>query len=252
MEQINPPQYTNSIVAFLDILGFKNTINTKAFDQIRDIFLTIAPLKEAEIPLKRAAGESDNVLLQYNESLEKAKVHVMSDSLVVSVPNEYPEALAVVIDICTIVQETLYSMDEPIFLRGAIAEGDFYNDENMTFGKALVEAYWAEEHYAKYPRIIVSDALLEGKCVSVASQEVLLRDEEDGYCYLNTLEKYLGIGFADAVLILEKYQKMKDYIDQELKGYKDPSIREKYIWLRKELARIAKKKGIEDVKLFRF
>ena len=63
MEQINPPQYTNSIVAFLDILGFKNTINTKAFDQIRDIFLTIAPLKEVAIPLKRAAEESDNVYL---------------------------------------------------------------------------------------------------------------------------------------------------------------------------------------------
>lgn len=35
--------YSKCIVAFLDILGFKNMINTKAFEEIREIFSNVIP-----------------------------------------------------------------------------------------------------------------------------------------------------------------------------------------------------------------
>lgn len=45
-------------------------------------------------------------------------MHVMSDSIVIAAPVGAPEALTVVIDICNVIQEQLYSLDTPIFLRG--------------------------------------------------------------------------------------------------------------------------------------
>ena len=37
----NMEMYSKCIVAFLDILGFKNMINTKAFEEIREIFANL-------------------------------------------------------------------------------------------------------------------------------------------------------------------------------------------------------------------
>ena len=74
----------------------------------------------------RATDGDDDILGRYNEALSETKVHVMSDSIIIATPWGHPEALAVVIDICDVIQEQLYSLDMPVFLRGAIAEGDFY------------------------------------------------------------------------------------------------------------------------------
>lgn len=242
--------YKQYIVAFLDILGFKNIINTKAFDEIKDIFLSIIPENELMMALGRAVDDTDESLLRYNEVLSETKVHVMSDSIVIAAPLGIPEALAVVIDICDVIQEQLYDLDSPVFLRGAIAEGDFYLDENLIFGKGLVDAYIAQENYAVYPRIIVSDDIIEGKITSVVGQETLPKDD-DGYCYINTMERYFDCESSNQLESSEKYGKIKKYVDAQLSGYADSRVREKYIWLRKELRRIEKKlAGKEGIVFF--
>lgn len=240
--------YNKCIVAFLDILGFKKIINTKTFDVIRDIFLSIIPENEIVLALGRAAGDTDDDLNRYNDVLSKTKMHVMSDSIVIAAPCGYPEALAVVVDICNVIQEQLYMLDPPVFLRGAIAEGDFYLDNNLIFGKALVDAYIAQENYAVYPRIIVSDYLIAGKCSSVDERRMLSKDD-DGYCHINTLEQYFGCETRSQLLDNEKYNKIKKCVDEELGGYSDRRIREKYIWLRKELERIEKKLALNEGKV---
>lgn len=241
--------YNLCIVAFLDILGFKNMINTKAFDEIKDIFLSIIPENELMMALGRAAGNGDDDLTRYNEILSKTKVHVMSDSIVIAAPCGAPEALAVVIDICDSIQEQLYALEPPVFLRGAIAEGDFYLDENLIFGKALVDAYIAQENYAVYPRIIVSDDLIVEKRISVDEQKFLPKDD-DGYCYINTLERYFACETVSQLINSKKYHRIKTYVDTELSGYAHSRIREKYIWLRKELARMERKLALKEGKIY--
>ena len=49
------------------------------------------------------------------------------------------------------------------FLRGEIAEGDFYLVENLILGKALKDANIDQENYAKYARIIVFDYVMVKK-----------------------------------------------------------------------------------------
>lgn len=239
--------YEINIIAFLDILGFKNLINTKEFDKIKEMFQLIISNKEAGIALYRANG-GDVSLERYNEVLEATKIHLMSDSIIVAAPYKSKEALAVVIDICCCIQESLYEFEFPVFLRGAIARGVFFLDNNVIFGKGLVDAYIAQENYAVYPRIILSQDIVEDMIVSVNDDYKGLPVDTDGYYYIDTLKRYINCDTREELLTCERYLRMKDCVQNQLKGYADSRIREKYIWMKTELLRIEKelalKKGV--------
>ena len=165
--------YVESYIAFLDILGFKNKVKKDGFDRIKEIYNIIktisgdyidASRSNAQIALTRAAEESDVELLNYNKALKLSSIRIMSDSIVISVPASFDESLVVVIDICNCIQEMLYEYNpdftEPILLRGAIAKGNIYINEDMMFGQGLIDAYLAQEHIAVYPRIILSESVI--------------------------------------------------------------------------------------------
>lgn len=244
-------QYETYIIAFLDILGFKDLINTSSFDEVLDIFKAIITNREAAIALGRAVEDDDTSpegerYKRYNESLEDTKIHIMSDSIVVATPSLHPESLAVVIDICNTVQELLFDLKSPILLRGAVAVGDFYLNENLVFGKGLVDAYWAQEKYAVYPRIILSNDVTVGRRVSVDNGHDLPKDD-DGYYYINCIERYLGEEHTwEEIESSEQYDKLKKMIDVNLNGYNDDRVRQKYLWLERELERI-KNRGYEPL-----
>ena len=156
----------------------------------------------------------------------------------VATPSWHPESLAVVVDICNSIQELLFNLDAPILLRGAIAVGDFYLNENLVFGKGLVDAYWAQEKYAVYPRIIISNDITVGRRVSVDNGNDLPKDD-DGYYYINCIERYLGEERTwEEIESSEQYDKLKDMIDRNLNAYNDDRVRQKYLWLERELERI--------------
>ena len=48
------------------------------------------------------------------------------------------------------------------------------------------------------------------------------------------------------LLKCERYLKMKNCVHEQLKGYADLRIREKYIWLKKEIDRIMRKLALEE------
>lgn len=226
--------YEKYVVAFLDILGFKNLVKEKGFNEIKEIFLSVIPPDELVIALGRACTQEDEELTNYNEALKGTKIHIMSDSIIVAAPVICKEALAVVIDICSIIQERLYDFEPPILLRGAIDMGDFYLNGGIMFGEALINAYMAQEYYAKYPRIIVSNKLLEEMVVSVDNDYTELPEATDKYRYINSLERYMDCSNLQKhsdLLVSEKYIRIHNMIQNQLKGYSSESVREKYIWL---------------------
>lgn len=226
--------YEKYVVAFLDILGFKNLIKEKGFNEIKEIFLSVISPDELVIALGRACTPEDEVLTNYNKTLKCTKIHIMSDSIIVAAPAICKEALAVVIDICSIIQERLYDFEMPILLRGAIDMGDFYLNGGIMFGEALINAYMAQEYYAKYPRIIVSNKLIEEMIVSVDKEYIELPEATDKYRYVNSLERYIGcsnIQKHSDLLESKKYNKILDMVRYQLKGYNSESVRDKYIWL---------------------
>lgn len=238
--------YEKSIVAFLDILGFKNIVNTGTFDEVLQIFDSIITKNDAVKALHRVVDEKDDspsgeAIVRYNEALEDTKIHIMSDSIVIATPVMYPESLAVIVDICDVIQQLLFELENPVLLRGAIAEGDFFLNDRLLFGKGLVDAYWAQEKYAVYPRIILSNEITIGKRVFLNGVSELPKDE-DGYYYINSIERYLGIDEEwNKIIETEQYDKIKNLVDTNLNGYNEDRVRQKYLWIKKELERISER-----------
>lgn len=106
-----------------------------------------------------------------------------------------------------------------------------------------MDAYLAQELYAVYPRIILSNEVTIGRRVSIDNNENLPMDK-DNYWYINTLERYLNIEYVgswEEVTKTSQYDKIKRLIDTNLNNYGDDRVRQKYIWLKNELRRIEKK-----------
>ncbi len=102
-------EYSNYIIAFLDILGFKTLVNHSESEEVLKIYKALFSDKEISRTLHCATSlefgspeeyAKNEMFNRYNVSLNFAKVKVISDSIVVSTPDNYPESLAVVVDIC--------------------------------------------------------------------------------------------------------------------------------------------------------
>ena len=98
-------------------------------------------------------------------------------------------------------------------VRGAIVEGDFFDNNIIVYGKGLVEAVQIEENVAKYPRVIVQ------KEISKLLPQYFLIDE-DNLVFLNQFifsNKLEHINF--------KYQLL-----EMLKKKPNENIQQKIMW----------------------
>lgn len=261
-----PTTYEEHYIAFLDILGFKNLIASHSCDEIRNIFDMIMQVRETiQAGLYRACDplddetdnsdidevavtlEDDNCpysndeLYRYNQALDNMNIRIMSDSIIAAIPATSNEALAVLIDVCRIIQYFLYSNDMPLLLRGAIAKGEYYHEGEMMFGPGMTKAYLVQENYSVYPRIIIAEKLLqEAECSFIRScyDEKRIQKADDEYFCIDCLHFYLE-EFADKTGFMDKCERIEALIDDNLGDYTDARIRDKYIWLRKEYERCA-------------
>lgn len=113
----------------------------------------------------------------------------------------------------------------------------------IIFGKALVDAYLAQEHYAVYPRVIVSKEIVNGRKTGIDGNGDIAQDK-DGYYRIDSVERYLNVIEAKSwndIMESEQYRKIMDLINQNLNGYTDDKIRQKYIWMRDLLQSLQKR-----------
>lgn len=146
-----------SIVAFVDILGFKKLLENE--EDAKNLFEVIKNIKNQNTPESR---------VEYMDSQMKLMPTItsFSDCIVFSIPLEkiiQPFDLGhAVNDILNMVQQLADSlMTGGYVLRGGITKGDIYHNDGIVFGSALIEAHDLESTKAKIPRILVSDKLAE-------------------------------------------------------------------------------------------
>lgn len=133
-------RYSESIVLFIDVLGFSNLVYSKDKTKIENYFSYI----QAE----------------FNAYLVKRKFKylIISDSIVVSTKKS-KENLSELIFITSKIQYQLFL--KGILIRGAISFGKLYinNDSNIIVGPGLINAYKLENN-AQYPRIIIDRQII--------------------------------------------------------------------------------------------
>jgi hypothetical protein len=246
-------QYERRIVAFIDILGFKEIVKTSEFDnsKIELLYTALNFLKNWEIPknwnLKFIEIEEDAQKkgVENFDISGKTNTTTFSDSIVVSVKveNNVNEMTSTLISNLAFIGAYLF--EKGILFRGALTIGNIIHEENgIVFGQALIDAYQLETKSAKYPRIILSDKLIK-------ELNYPLDTKRNRYPYHQYINRFNDgcVGFHQMIYyqVIENWSEMsskalKQSLDKVreniIKGldnsFENPEVYEKYNWLKKQ------------------
>lgn len=227
------PVLIDSIVCFTDILGFSSIVtqakNRQAGNQLlknlHSILMDQYDVMKEMNPYGQFKTFTDNVILAYpkwsfGEEGEGASGSVFSSFI------DYQLTMTL----------------KGYFLRGGIAEGDYYGDADFAYGAALIEAHYLEDEEADFPRIILSEKMKDlvaihlnyyGPKTESPQYSDLFKDDEDGYWFINYLEglneEYLND--QDINKYITKLLKHKDIITNRLNEFKgNQKLYDKYQW----------------------
>ncbi len=249
--ETNEVKYEERLVAFIDILGFKEIVKQSEKDpsKISLIYSVLNYLKNWEIP------ENWNLkLVEIEEDAQKkgvAKFDIrgktnstaFSDSIVVSikVDNDVNEVASTLIVNLANIGAILF--EQGILFRGGITIGNIIHDENGTvFGQGLIDSYKLETNNAKYPRIILSDKLI--RCLNYP-----ITTKKDRFPYHQYIDRYADgcVGFHQMQYyqVMESWEemtieKLTESLDKVRKviingldeSFEKPDVYEKYNWLK--------------------
>ncbi len=210
-------KYEQCYVAFLDILGFREMIREESCEDIFNLFSAIDNKNPGE---KLTDSNIYNCL-----PFDKVGKIVMSDSVILFVETSVENSLGSLIVYCCVLANSLLRREKPVLVRGGIAKGEFYHQNNHFYGGALNLAYELQEKIARYPRIIMFEKL-----------------EKDIVYYNDLINKFLykendGFLAIDSLMHIKKdeLELLRKVCEDSLNKYIDFSIREKYLYLKNRL-----------------
>lgn len=164
-------QLGSHFVAFIDILGFSNMVRSDCESSEPPRYLQL--LYEAHI----------NSISLFNKDL-KCELIQFSDSIVFSKPFDFGQ-LESFLDAIAAWQKSL--LLNGLLCRGGVAFGKHFAKDKFLFSKAMIDAYLLESSRARFPRIIVSDDLLELAESTIQISLLKLYKEDDGATFINYL-----------------------------------------------------------------
>ncbi|HBD7397086.1 hypothetical protein [Legionella longbeachae] len=165
-------EYEERLCLFIDILGWKEAINTLSADDLLKLlqpFMNISKVhkfhkKFIEDAKKNSKEITENVIktsiggrrILIPRLYEPVQLSIFSDTLVLSYPSIYLGRIYN--ELPSIINAFLV---KGFIIRGGISLGHLYHKDNIIFGPALIEAYEIESYQAIFPRILISDAVIE-------------------------------------------------------------------------------------------
>ena len=228
-------QYERCLIVYIDILGFKQKIDTRSANHISRCIRVIAeavephPFKSTfpKLPRENFVNFSDLCVLWF--SLED--------------PKTLPPVGWLNSHILKLVHAQSWLLfDEELLIRGGVTIGPLAKSYGQIFGPGLIRAYELESQQAKYPRILVDNCVVEehhrnpGLCVSdpdtdAAYMKDMLRKDADGKLFVDYL-RVIADELDDPGAYPGYMAKLHEFIDRKLAEFADnPSVREKYEWL---------------------
>ncbi|MFZ5940216.1 MAG: hypothetical protein ACOYXB_06545 [Bacteroidota bacterium] len=254
MESYDEIIYEERLVAFIDILGFKEVVkkSERNADTRKLIYDSLVFLKKREY-----ASNWDLQLIEIEEDAQKRNLEdfdisnrtactSFSDSIAVSVgydKSTINETLSTLIANLSLVGARL--MTKGILFRGGITTGrTIHLDNGIIFGQGLIDAYELESKAASFPRILLSDKLLKLLNYPITTKR-------DRYPYHQYIKRFSDgcVGFHQMIYfeVLQSWKKMserrlkigltrvkKTIINGLDNSFENPNIYNKYLWLKNE------------------
>ena len=247
-------QYEERIVAFIDILGFKDIVRRSERSQrtLELIYDSLSFLKMREIGSKwdlqliEIEEDAQKRNLKEFDIAERTYCSSFSDSIAVSVlynEENINESFSTLVANLSFVGTRL--MTSGVLFRGGITTGKTVHTQNgIIFGQGLIDAYTLETNAANYPRILIAEKLLKKLNYPLTTKHnrypyhQYLRRFEDGcvgfhqMIYFEVLQNWEKMSEAKLVNGLEK---IKHTIIRGLDStFEIPSVYSKYVWLKSQ------------------
>jgi hypothetical protein len=229
----NPEEYTDCMIAFIDILGFDSKVrNMKSREDFSKVGKILFSLKETE---KRINTNRD--------LFKNLTITAVSDSIIITMPYQDPICATAIISMAHMLQYDSIATSFETLLRGYLTRGYVYHKDNIIFGEGYSKAYQKEKEIGHAPRIVIDPKIIEdgkkksfnykGKEKMAYIFDLVTKDTSDGCHFIDYLKPLrLEIGESRKNLIAER-SKIKVFIENSLKLYKDDErIRPKYEWLK--------------------
>lgn len=227
-------KYSDRIVLFADILGFKKVIensinqkkNSENVAQTNKIASIFKVFKEFKYETK--------------SNSEGKKVTFFSDSIVLSFPNsnenqdDFYKTLSDIRKLC------IKLLDIEILLRGGISKGFLHHENGIVFGPALIQAHELESKNAIYPRIIIPEELINESIKTQNNNHIeiikepyssIISKDIDGYYYIDYLTKKINQIDNDNS---NHHDNLNKLITNGL-NINNPSIKQKYKWMKQKI-----------------
>ena len=232
------PSLHRAIICYADILGFRARTECALRQGSEATFL-----REIKRSLRAAYDKVREAKTLGGEVPSRFDMKVFTDNLVVAYPlgNERIEGgepeMSTILMLFAEVQASLAA--DGFLLRGAIAVGDHYQDDDIAYGPALLEAVDLDKS-GSAPRLVlapsavrlVKQQLKSYRRVSKSPHyRSLFEDSGDGRLFVHYLdvvfENFLESGINENLL--------KSHCDSVSSGLRehqfDPRVRQKYEWL---------------------
>ncbi len=246
-------KYENRLIAFIDILGFKEIVRSSEKDDSKIGFLysVLDYLKSWETSeswgsqLVVIEEDAQKKGVENFDIRDKTNSTSFSDSIVVSVKvdNNVNEMASTLIVNLAYIGAILF--EKGILFRGGLTIGNLIHNENGTvFGQGLIDAYQLESNNAKFPRIVLSDKLLK-------QLNYPLETKRNRYPYHQYLERFNDgcVGFHQMIYfqVIESWtemtnEKLKISLGKIRKvivngldtSFENPIVFEKFKWLKEQ------------------
>lgn len=246
-------KYERRLIAFIDILGFKDIVKQSETDtsKIELIYSVLEYVKDWE-----KTEKWDLKFVEIEESAQykgvknfdlrgKTNTTTFSDSIVVSVKvdsNVNEMASTLIVNLAYIGAVLL---EKGILIRGGLTIGNIIHIDNGTvFGQGLIDAFMLETRSAKFPRIILSDKLLNMLNYPIESKR-------NSYPYHQYLNRYRDgcVGFHQLIyyqvieswtemtpqLLAQSLCKVRKVIVRGLdSSFEKPEVFEKFKWMKEQ------------------
>ena len=231
------PSIRPTIVCYADLLGFRAETQRAFRSGIGDDFL-----QRIKPSLDRAYGIVRRAKTVYG-TLTSFDMKVFTDNIVAAYPlrdqcqDDGERELGTILMLFARVQASLAS--DGFFLRGAIAYGSHYQDDDLAYGDALLEAVGLDQSGGA-PKLVIAPSV-EPLIVKQLSSygigggaphyEELLEDPLDEYLFVNYLGAELG-HFPEYPIHRKLLPAHRERVLNGLRDHKsDPHVRWKYEWL---------------------
>jgi hypothetical protein len=238
--------YTDRIIAFIDILGFKKLITDTV----------VGSQSETEAAFNKLLDLYNNIEKHLREQLEEIiediEITRFSDCIVISVPAQNKDCL---FEMCISLLHFQFGIfnKHKILMRGGITQGKLVHTDKRLFGPAMNRAYQLESQLSIYPRIIIDPIVIENRKILLTQ----LTEENDLYDIRNELsillaknktsilkrdfDNFYYIDYINGMYTeLDEPEEMFEYYLKDLEecinsNIKDEKVSHKFGWLKQKI-----------------